>query len=249
MPWLLVLFLNAVPVYGVLVHGWSVGSLMLLLAIEYSLQAAAMWIRIRHHERRSGDPHYLDPANLPEHISNGERRRYRSHAAAFAPMVFVVSGTFLLMLGLAAPLAFAKRWPAQEALWLPRMDDVLWPAVAIALAIGVALASEWRTLPRRSAASIHAQAEQLRLRAASIAVTVLAGLPAVSKLESPLAWLAVQLLCKTGFDLWLAVQTATDAPVGPRAPASLSERLAAMRRRAVERERHAEKLQARPPDE
>lgn len=230
MAWVLALLLNAVPLYGVLVHGWSVGSLMLLLVIEFTLHAIAMGLRVRRHERDSGDPSYQDPDRRPTYLLNGQRRRYASHSAAFSPW-YMVSFALLMLLGL-APIGFANRWPAEQALWLPDPTDIAWSALAIAVAIATGLAAEWRTLPQRSVASIHEQTEQLRYRALSIAITVLVGAPAVSKLASPYAWLAVQLLCKTTFDLWLATQSQFLAPVRAGEP-PLSEQLYGRRARLV----------------
>jgi hypothetical protein len=226
--WVLALLLNAIPLYGVLVRGWSVGSLMLLLAVEFTLQAAAMGIRVHRHERSSGDPFYLDPDKRPTYLSNHQERRYKSHSAAFSNW-YMASFCFLMLLGL-APFGFANRWEEQQALWLPRVADVGWTSLAIAIAIAASLVSEWRALPRRSVASIQEQAEQLRTRALSIALTVLIGAPAVSKLASPYAWLAVQLLFKTSFDLWLATQSRFDGPDPSQGP-PLSERLYGRRAR------------------
>jgi hypothetical protein len=240
MAWVLALLLNAIPLYGVLVHGWSVGSLMLLLAIEFTLQAVAMGLRVRRHERHSGDPFYLDPDKRPTYLSNGHRRSYASHAAAFSSW-YMASFVILVLLGL-APIAFANRWTGQEASWLPDLSAVAWSALAVAITIAVGLAVEWRSLPRRSVASIHEQTEQLRYRAISIALTVLIGAPAVSKLASPYAWLAVQLLCKTTFDLWLATQSGFE-PAERSGEPPLSERLYGRRARLAARS------QERPPSE
>jgi hypothetical protein len=197
-----------------------------------------MGLRVRRHERRSGDPYYAAPGNLPTYLSNGARRSYRSHSAAFSPW-FMASFCFLMLLGL-APLGFANRWEAQQALWLPRLVDVAWSGLAIAVAITAGLVAEWRSLPGRSVASIREQTEQLRYRALSIAITVLVGAPAVRKLASPYAWLAVQLLCKTTFDLWLATQSGFE-------PAERSGELPLSERRYGKRARLAGRSQEPPP--
>ena len=70
-----------------------------------------------------------------------------------------------------------------------------------------------------------------------IALTIIFAGPAVTWLESPYAWLALQLVCKLPIDLHYARRDRSVHALAPLQPKTLPERLRAMRERAVARER------------
>lgn len=111
------------PLCGVLWLGWSVGTLMILLAVENGLALGLMWLRIRRHEQLSGDP---------RHRQRGAYRRFgkwempapRGRFLLDYGMQSLVGGLALLSISVLMPFLYAHENPAQSARMLPHWDDV-----------------------------------------------------------------------------------------------------------------------------
>ena len=196
-----VLLANAVTVVGVVVLGWSVGSAMILLALEFLLGSVLLWGRVAWHQRHSGDPAYLGEASLE---LDGENRKSPANQAR----VWVMPSFVFLILAAGAAIAFGRRWPEHQALWFPRPEELGWGAIALLVSMAIGFLLELPTLARRPFASLQQAAEQRRLQAVSLAITILAAPHLVAQLQTPFAWLAVQVLLKLTVDLYVANQDA-----------------------------------------
>ena len=233
-----VLLANAVTVVGVVVLGWSVGSAMILLAFEFLLGSLLLWGRVAWHQRHSGDPAYLGEARLELDAGKGK-------GATDQAGVWVMPSFVFLLLAAAAAIAFGRRWPEHQALWFPRPEELGWGAAALLASVVIGFLLELPTLARRPFAALQQAAEQRRLQAISLAITILAAPHLVAQLQTPFAWLAVQVLLKLTVDLYVANQ---GAGVAPRRPTHLEHLEAkAQRRWAVEdarqkRERNSSRL-------
>lgn len=112
---------------------------------------------------------------------------------------------FLLFAGV-IPLAFGKKWPEHQAIWMPHAQEIGWAILAITVSLVTAFLLELPTLARRSFASLEEEGRELQSRSAVIALTIIFAGPAVTWLESPYAWLALQLVCKLPVDLHYAMK-------------------------------------------
>lgn len=224
-----VLLANAVTVVGVVVLGWSVGSAMILLAVEFTVGSLLLWARVAWHQRYSGDPVYQGEARLEHDVPGG--RPTRQAAVWFMPSFG------LLVITAAAAIAFGRKWPEHQALWFPRPEELGWGALALVASAGVAFLLELPTLAQRPFADLQRATGQRRLQLVGLAITILVAPHVVAKLQTPLAWLLVQVLFKLTVDLYVATQ---DAGPARRRSARLEEREArAASREAVDAARRS----------
>lgn len=212
---------NALPVVGILAFDWSIGTVMLLICIEYLIVALLATARMAWHARYSGDPVHEDPVQRLQAL----RRTYaprekekpeQTPSAARMVSQWVFVGFIFLIFGAAIPFAFANKWPEQAALWLPVPRELGWGALGLLLAWGAGFVGELRVLARRPFRALVEDSNELQSRAVSIALTIIFAGVAVTHFETPWAWLPVQVLFKTLLDMKLALTPRDQVPAGAR---------------------------------
>ncbi len=232
---------NALPVVGILAFGWSIGTVMLVICIEFLILALLATARMAWHQRRSGDPVHQDPARRAEAFRLTYARR-QGETPAQAPSAtrmqaqWIFPAFIFLIMAAAAPLAFVNRWPQHAALWMPVPSELGWATLGLLLAWGIAFAGELPRLAARHFLSLRDEGAELQARAVSIALTLIFAGVAVSHFQTPWAWLPVQVLCKFLLDMKLALTAHDYAPTRP-GQATLGDRLHAARARHAERQR------------
>lgn len=229
---------NLVPVAGIVFFGWSIGTVMLLICIEYLVLALLGTARMAWHARYSGDPVHQDPvqrlrALRKSYAPNQRERPDQTPSAARMQSQWVFVAFVFLVFAVCIPFAFANRWPEQAGLWLPVPRELGWGALGLLLAWGAGFAAELPTLARRPFRTLVEAADELQARAVSIALTIIFGGVAVGHFQNPWAWLPVQVLCKFLLDMKLALAPRDERPAG----GLLSERWTDAGARPVERER------------
>jgi MFS family permease len=232
---------NAVPVAGIVFFGWSIGTVMLVICIEYLILALLATARMAWHQRRSGDPVHQDPVRRFEalrrsYVPNERETPAQTPSATRMQAQWIFPAFIFLIFAAATPLAFVNKWPEHAALWLPGLAELGVATLALLLSWGASFVSELPTLARRPFRAMAEEAGELQARAVSIALTIIFAGVAVGHFQNPWAWLPVQVLCKLLLDMKLALTTRDEAPLSPRS-FTLQDRLLAARQRQAERER------------
>jgi hypothetical protein len=235
---------NAVPIVGVLAYGWSIGSVMLAVAFEFLFGAVLMTLKRVWHARRSGDPVYLPDAWRARHEAKHRRTSAKGppgepRSPGGEQAQWIIPGLGFMLFAGVIPLAFGKEWPEHQAIWMPHVSEIGWAVFGISVSLVTAFLLELPMLARRSFASLEEEGDELQSRAAVIALTIIFAGPAVTWLQSPYAWLALQLICKLPVDLHYARKDRNVHSLGDARPKTLAERLRAMRERNAARERSA----------
>ena len=210
---------NAVPVIGILAFGWSIGTAMLLICIEYLIVALLGTARMAWHARYSGDPVHQDPVAryqaLRMSCALGETPEQTPGVTRIASQ-WIFIGFIFLIFGVSIPFAFANKWPAQAGLWLPVLRELGWGTSSLLLVWGAGFVGELRVLARRPFRVLVEDSNELQARAVSIALTIIFAGLAVSHFQNPWAWLPVQVLLKLVLDMKLALTPRDEMPLGPR---------------------------------
>jgi hypothetical protein len=228
---------NALPVVGIVAFGWSIGTAMWLICIEYMIVALLGTARMAWHARYSGDPVHQDPVQRYQALrmtyAPSERQTPKQTPGA-ARMVsqWILPGFGFLIFGGAIPFAFANKWPEQAALWLPVPRELGWGVLGLLLAWGASFVADLRGLARRPFRAMVEESNELQARAVSIALTLIFAGVAVTHFDNPWAWLPVQVLFKFALDMKLALTPRDELPAGLR----LSDQWRAADGRAARRE-------------
>jgi len=209
-----VLLINAVPVYGVLVVGWSATTVLVLYWLENLLTAVATCLRIAVHRswtQKRG--HYragqLGVVRGKSAVTGGTfLGEYAAAAFVFTLAHGVFVGFLALMLGANRP--DDPRWQFSTA-------QFRFGATAMAAFVAANLVTDLPSLPTRSFAWLRAYVQQRLGRVLVLHLTIIFGMLAMALTESPFGLLYVLVGLKTLVDV--AGAMARDQPLLERPPA------------------------------
>ncbi len=192
-----VLLVNAVPVVGVLRHGWSVSTVLLLYWFENLLVAACTCVRIATHRRLTRKRGHWRDAQLGvssngQPIRGGLLREYATGAFVFT----LAHGVFVAMIvfGLASA-------HADEPIWRFSWSQVAWGALVVAAMLATELAFDLATIRTRSYAWLQDQVRRRMGRVVILHVVIIFGMLAIALTDSPLGALYLLVGLKTLFEL------------------------------------------------
>ncbi|MGQ0800553.1 MAG: DUF6498-containing protein [Pseudomarimonas sp.] len=225
---------NAVPVVGILAFGWSIGTVMLVICIEFLTLTLLATARMAWHQRHSGDPAHADPllrarAYHLVYVRRSRETPEQTPSATRMQSQWIFPAFIFLIMAAVVPFAFVNKWPEHAALWLPVPSELSWATLALLLTWGSGFVGELSTLARRPFLSLRDEGAELQARAVSIALTLIFAGVAVGHLQTPWAWLPVQVVCKFLLDMKLALTVRDDASSRP-GQFALSERMRAAER-------------------
>lgn len=179
---LMVLAVNAVPVVGVLQHGWSVASVLVLYWFENLLVAVCTCIRIAVHRRFSRKRGHWRDGQLGV-SSNGKpvRGGLLTEYATGAFVFTLAHGVFV------AVIVFALGQEQQdEAMWRFSLQQVGFGALVIAAMLALDLVFDLATIRSRSYAWMQDQARRRMGRVVILHLVIIFGMMAVVITDSPL---------------------------------------------------------------
>jgi hypothetical protein len=197
---LAVLLVNAVPVVGVLHHGWSVASVLVLYWFENLLVAVCTCIRIAAHRRLTRKRGHWRDDQLGIR-SNGKpvRGGLLSEYATGAFVFTFAHGVFVAIIVFALGHEYAG-----EPMWAFSLQQVGYGALVIAAMLIVELAFDLATIRSRSYAWMQAQARQRMGRVVILHLVIIFGMAAVAMTDSPLGIIFVLVGLKTLIELGTA---------------------------------------------
>lgn len=173
-----VLALNAIPFYGVLVLGWTPGTLVLLFAFDVMLSIIGTSLRIRRHERDTGDPQH----RLPDRYRRLPGIAMETLRGVFWRDFFDFAFSRAVILGMFAygfPLIATIKFPAQRHAMVPD-----WTALALGAAVTLAVqvlawASEAGRLRHLPFAAVQREARACYVQVLLLCAIVMVGMFAV----------------------------------------------------------------------
>ncbi|MGQ0801221.1 MAG: DUF6498-containing protein [Pseudomarimonas sp.] len=123
MPLIFVMLGVVMPLCGVIWLGWSVGTLVAVLAVENWLALGLMGLRIRRHEQLTSDPLH----HRPEIYSRFGKWTMPSPRGRFLldyGVQSLVAGLGLVLICVMVPYLYVAKHPLMAAPMLPQWDDV-----------------------------------------------------------------------------------------------------------------------------
>lgn len=195
---LFVLVLNAVPLYGVYVLGWSAITVLLLYWFENLLTAVTTSIRIRLHRdwtRKRGHWRAKQLSSSFGRIDGSSTLLADYASAAFT--FTIVHGVFVALF-----VAFGRHLHAGDPLWQLSPAQFAQGAACFALAAGVDLAGDLRTLRLRPFAWIKAYARRRLLRVVVLQLVIILGMAAVDASDGPVGVVCLLIIAKTLADVF-----------------------------------------------
>lgn len=213
---IVVLLVNAVPVVGVLRHGWSVASVLVLYWFENLLVAVCTCIRIAVHRRLTRKRGHWRDAQLG--ISSNGKPVRGGLLTEYATGAFVF--TFAHGLFVAVIVFALGHEDADEPMWAFSLQQVGYGALVVAAMLIVELAFDLATIRSRSYAWMQEQARRRMGRVVILHVVIIFGLAAVVMTGSPLGIIFLLVGLKTLTELATAVagERAGDEPAADNLP-------------------------------
>lgn len=218
MRWASVLFallINAVPVYGVAVQGWSATTILVLYWIENLLTAIATCLRIAVHRSWTRKRGHYHGGQLGVTVGGKSARPIRTFLGEYATaaMIFTLAhGVFVVAL----PLILASNHPGDPR-WQISIPQLRVGVAAVASFLGLGLVADLPSLPTWSFARLRAYAQARLSRVLILHLTIIFGMFAIAMTESPYGLLFVLVGLKTLVDLGGAL--AHDEPLPDKPPA------------------------------
>ena len=215
---LFALLINAVPVYGVLVEGWSATTILVLYWIENLLTAAATCLRIAIHRswtRKRGHYHGGQLGVVVGGKSAQPIRTFLGEYAAAALIFTLAHGVFVVAL----PLILASNHP-DDPRWQISLSQLRVGVSAVAAFLGLGLVADLPSLPTWSFARLRAYAQARLGRVLILHLTIIFGMFAIALTESPFGFLYVLVGLKALADVGGALARAEPLPDKPPAWAS-----------------------------
>ena len=212
---LFALLVNAVPVYGVLVGGWSAATILVLYWIENLLTAVATCLRIAVHRSWTRKRGHYHGGQLGVTVSGKSARPIRTFLGEYATaaVIFTLAhGVFVVAL----PLILASNHPGDPR-WQVSLSQLRVGVAAVASFLGLGLVADLPTLPTWSFARIRAYAQARLGRVLILHLTIIFGMFAIAFTESPFGFLYVLVGLKTLTDVGGAL--ARDEPLPDKPPA------------------------------
>jgi uncharacterized protein DUF6498 len=212
---LFALLINAVPVYGVLVEGWSAATILVLYWIENLLTAVATCLRIAVHRSWTRKRGHYHGGQLGVTVGGKSARPIRTFLGEFAAaaMIFTLAhGVFVVAL----PLILASNHPGDPR-WQVSLSQLRVGVAAIASFLGLGLVADLPSLPTWSFARIRVCAQARLGRVLILHLTIIFGMFAIAFTESPYGFLYVLVGLKTLVDVGGAL--ARDEPLPDKPPA------------------------------
>ena len=212
---LFVLLVNAVPLYGIKVLGWSIGTVLLLYWLENLLVAVFTTARIALHRALTRKRGHFRGGTLGSKVNDkpsgsGLLGEYALIAFVFtlAHGIFVVAIVFL----------FGENKP-ELADWKFSFEQFRYGALQMLAIMGVDFLIDALTLRSRSFAWIKAYVGQRTGRVLVLHLAIIFGMGAMAMTESPIAVLYVLIGLKTLWDLAASNTSAKTAVLPPEPPA------------------------------
>jgi hypothetical protein len=219
---LFVLLVNAVPLYGVNVLGWSVGTILLLYWFENLLGAVFDTARIMLHRALTHKEGHWRRGALGGIDINGEHKTY-GLAREYAVSAFsftLVHGIFMF----AIVFMFGPAM-ADAAHWRFSFHQFGLGALLIAVALMANFLVDSTTMRARSFASIKSYAQQRLGLVTLMHLTLIFGACAMVVTDAPAAVLYVLIAMKTLWDIGTAGAATTSPTSPPGRSARLIERI------------------------
>jgi hypothetical protein len=216
---LFALLVNAVPLYGVLVEGWSAATILVLYWIENLLTAVATCLRIAIHRSWTQKRGHYHGGQLGVVVSSGTSARpirtFLGEYATAALIFTLAHGVFVVAL----PLILASNHP-DDPRWQVSLSQLRLGVSAVAAFLGLALVADLPSLPTWSFARIRAYAQARLGRVLILHLTIIFGMFAIAFTESPYGFLYVMVGLKTLADVGGALAREEPLPDKPPAWAS-----------------------------
>jgi len=212
---LFALLVNAVPIYGVLVEGWSATTILVLYWIENLLTAVATCLRIAVHRSWTGKRGHYHGGQLGVTVGGKSARPIRTFLGEYATaaLIFTLAhGVFVVAL----PLILASNHP-DDPRWQVSFSQLRIGVAAVASFLGLGLVADLPSLPTWSFARIRAYAQARLGRVLILHLTIIFGVLALAFTESPYGFLYVLVGLKTLADVGGAL--ARDEPLPDKPPA------------------------------
>ena len=212
---LLALLVNAVPVYGVLVEGWSAATILVLYWLENLLTAVATCLRIAVHRSWTRKRGHYRGGQLGVVVGGSSTRPLRTFLGeyAVAALIFTLAhGVFVVFL----TLMLASNHPGDPR-WQLALPQLRVGAGAVAALLGAGFVVDLPSLPTWSFARLRAYAQQRLGRVLILHVAIIFGMLAIALTESPFGLFFVLVSLKTLADV--AGALARDEPLPEKPPA------------------------------
>jgi hypothetical protein len=217
MAWLNALFVlavNAVPLYGALVLGWSAITIVVLYWFESVLVIAATIIRILAHRKLTRKSGHWRGGSLGGMQVNG-RTVKSSLLSEYATIAIVFTAAHGVFVAVIAFMATANR---PEAQWHFSFSEFRYGAISIALFTLGDLIADLATLKQRSFAWISGYVQRRLGRVFVMHLTIIFGMFAMMAMDTPYALLYVFIGLKLLMDLGGTSGKVEIDPVPAKAP-------------------------------
>jgi hypothetical protein len=189
------------PIYGSIWLGWSVGTLIAVIAIEHWAALGLLWLRIRRHESLTGDPLHRTP-EFYRRLGKWEMPAGSGRFAADFGGQSAVAGMALFTVGVMMAYLYSAKNPQHAARMIPQWDEVAIGAAAVLACAVVEAPMAMRNLQRMRFVALHGLAMRRYLAVAgSIVLVMLTGLLAKlwnDPLVLLLALIAVKAMIEMG---------------------------------------------------
>jgi hypothetical protein len=213
---LFVLLVNAVPLYGIRVLGWSIGTVLLLYWVENLLVAVFTCARIALHRALTRKAGHWRTGQLGGVSVNGRPKSF-GMLGEYAVIAFpftLVHGIFVV----AIVFIIGANKP-ELADWRFSYEQFRYGALQMLAVLGVDFLVDALTMRSRSFAWIKAYVGQRMGRVLVLHLAIIFGMGAMAMTESPLAVLYVLIGLKTLWDLAASNAGAKAAALPPEPPA------------------------------
>lgn len=179
---LMVLAVNAVPVVGVLEHGWSIASVLVLYWFENVLIAVCTCIRIAVHRRLTRKRGHWRDSQLGISSNGKPVRGGLLTEYAIGAFVFTFAhGVFVAVIVFALGSEYQE-----EPMWHFSLQQAAFGALVIAAMLALDLVVELATIRSRSYAWMQDQARRRMGRVVILHLVIIFGMLAVAMTDSPL---------------------------------------------------------------
>ena len=210
---LFALLINAVPVYGVLVEGWSATTILVLYWMENLLTAVATCLRIAIHRSWTQKRGHYHGGQLGVVVGGKSAKPIGTFLGEYATaaLIFTLAhGVFVVAL----PLILASNHP-DDPRWQLSLSQLRLGVSAVAAFLGLSLVADLPGLPTWSFARIRAYAQARLGRVLILHLTIIFGMFAIAFTESPYGFLYVLVGLKTLADVGGALAREEPLPDKP----------------------------------
>jgi hypothetical protein len=200
---LFALLVNAVPMYGVLIEGWSAATILVLYWVENLLTAVATCLRIAVHRSWTRKRGHYHGGQLGVTVSGKSARPIRTFLGEYATVALIFTlahGVFVVFLS----LILASNHP-DDPRWQLSLPQLRVGIAAVAALLGAGLVVDLPSLPTWSFARLRAYAGARLGRVLVLHLTIIFGMLAMALTDSPFGLLYVLVGLKTLADVGSAL--------------------------------------------